>query len=181
MKSKHSHCAFCKKNGETPTYYTSHKLKDENDNITCPVLLEYTCPKCNIKGSHTASYCNLDSTREKPASTPARKPLQVQSNKSTSLARNNKINNLNNIKLNINAGQQSSPLMSVPSIDPPSICKPGGSLTGEQLDWLLQVVNSLPIEQRVCFLLKNDYNPARLDFVRQLAYQAECFLMYCCT
>lgn len=52
-------CMLCKKNGEAEDYYTSHKLRDENDQIQCPVLLSYTCPRCNVTGDHTLSYCPL--------------------------------------------------------------------------------------------------------------------------
>lgn len=50
-------CGFCKKNGETEEFYLSHKLRDENNNVTCPVLLEYRCAVCGAKGRHTVSYC----------------------------------------------------------------------------------------------------------------------------
>ena len=52
-------CTFCKSNGESEQIYSSHSLKDANDKITCPVLLEYQCPFCGAKGekSHTKKYC----------------------------------------------------------------------------------------------------------------------------
>lgn len=52
-------CTFCKTNGETVEIYTSHSLKDSNDKITCPILLEYSCPVCGAAGekSHTKKYC----------------------------------------------------------------------------------------------------------------------------
>lgn len=50
-------CSFCRKNGETPTYYKSHNLKNENNQVTCPVLKEFICPLCKVKGKHTVSYC----------------------------------------------------------------------------------------------------------------------------
>lgn len=37
----------------------SHKLKDENNNIECPVLKQFTCPKCGEVGKHTVSYCPM--------------------------------------------------------------------------------------------------------------------------
>ena len=52
-------CTFCKSNGEPEQVYSSHSLKDFNDKITCPILLEYACPVCGAKGekSHTKKYC----------------------------------------------------------------------------------------------------------------------------
>lgn len=52
-------CTFCKSNGESVEIYTSHSLKDSNDKITCPILLEYSCPVCGAAGekSHTKKYC----------------------------------------------------------------------------------------------------------------------------
>jgi hypothetical protein len=52
-------CTFCKTNGEEAAVYSSHSLKDSNDKITCPILLNYTCPECGAKGakSHTKKYC----------------------------------------------------------------------------------------------------------------------------
>lgn len=52
-------CTFCKTNGECETIYTSHSLKDASDKITCPILLNYSCPECGAAGSksHTKKYC----------------------------------------------------------------------------------------------------------------------------
>ena len=52
-------CSFCKTNGESEQVYTSHSLKNANDKITCPILLDYECPVCGAKGekSHTKKYC----------------------------------------------------------------------------------------------------------------------------
>ncbi|XP_025109326.1 protein nanos-like isoform X2 [Pomacea canaliculata] len=52
-------CAFCRKNGETREFYTTHKLKDIHGNVICPVLRAYTCPKCGQSGdlAHTESHC----------------------------------------------------------------------------------------------------------------------------
>lgn len=51
-------CSFCKKNGECEEFYNSHKLKDENGMVTCPILKKYTCPRCKKVGEHTVSYCS---------------------------------------------------------------------------------------------------------------------------
>ncbi len=50
---------FCRNNGESESFYTSHYLKDSEGKVTCPVLRAYTCPLCGANGdkSHTIKYC----------------------------------------------------------------------------------------------------------------------------
>lgn len=62
------YCTFCKKNGEDSAYYSSHTLRDENNQVQCPVLAKYRCPNCNKVGSHTASYCPLQRQKSEAAS-----------------------------------------------------------------------------------------------------------------
>ena len=52
-------CVFCRNNGETESFYTSHYLKDAEGKVTCPVLRAYTCPLCGANGdlAHTIKYC----------------------------------------------------------------------------------------------------------------------------
>ena len=52
-------CVFCRNNGESESYYSSHQLKDVEGNIKCPVLSAYVCPICGATGkdSHTIKYC----------------------------------------------------------------------------------------------------------------------------
>ena len=52
-------CVFCRNNGESESFYTSHCLKDAEGKVTCPVLRAYTCPLCGANGdlSHTIKYC----------------------------------------------------------------------------------------------------------------------------
>ncbi|XP_054621833.1 nanos homolog 2-like [Dunckerocampus dactyliophorus] len=54
-------CPFCKRNGETPDVYRSHKLKADDGKVVCPVLWKYTCPVCDATGdhAHTRRYCQL--------------------------------------------------------------------------------------------------------------------------
>ena len=61
---KDIYCAFCKNNGEASFIYNSHKLKDDNDRILCPILREYECPNCHASGdhAHTLKYCPLSGT-----------------------------------------------------------------------------------------------------------------------
>lgn len=57
--SKASVCVFCRNNGESMEFYSSHVLKDNEGNTTCPILRAYTCPLCKANGdnSHTIKYC----------------------------------------------------------------------------------------------------------------------------
>lgn len=52
-------CVFCRNNGESESFYTSHYLKDAEGKVTCPVLRAYTCPLCGANGdaAHTIKYC----------------------------------------------------------------------------------------------------------------------------
>ncbi|XP_018496951.1 uncharacterized protein LOC108864932 [Galendromus occidentalis] len=55
-----NYCPFCRKNGESPQVFKSHRLKDRNDIITCPQLRAYSCGICHNGGgdfAHTMSYC----------------------------------------------------------------------------------------------------------------------------
>lgn len=57
-------CSFCRSNGEDPSIYESHKLKDENGKVTCPVLMNYQCPTCQAIGEHTRSYCPRNKSKQ---------------------------------------------------------------------------------------------------------------------
>ena len=52
-------CVFCRNNGESREFYSSHTLKDNEGSTTCPILRAYTCPLCKANGdqSHTIKYC----------------------------------------------------------------------------------------------------------------------------
>ena len=52
-------CVFCRNNGESREFYSSHTLKDAEGSTTCPILRAYTCPLCKASGdnSHTIKYC----------------------------------------------------------------------------------------------------------------------------
>ena len=52
-------CVFCRNNGESREFYSSHTLKDNEGNTSCPILRAYTCPLCKANGdnSHTVKYC----------------------------------------------------------------------------------------------------------------------------
>lgn len=59
LSKKPQVCVFCRNNGETESFYTSHYLKDADGKVTCPVLRAYTCPLCGANGdaAHTIKYC----------------------------------------------------------------------------------------------------------------------------
>lgn len=59
------YCRFCRNNKESPDYYKSHVLKDQNGNVTCPVLFNYVCTYCGATGkvAHTDSHCSRNPKR----------------------------------------------------------------------------------------------------------------------
>ena len=69
-------CVFCRNNGETESFYTSHYLKDADGKVTCPVLRAYTCPLCGANGdaAHTIKYCPENSQSVKNGSTGMKRP-----------------------------------------------------------------------------------------------------------
>ncbi|XP_065322970.1 uncharacterized protein LOC135930112 [Gordionus sp. m RMFG-2023] len=52
-------CIFCKNNGEPISWFSTHKLKNQQGQILCPVLRKYVCPVCQASGdkAHTITYC----------------------------------------------------------------------------------------------------------------------------
>lgn len=66
-------CVFCRNNGESESFYTSHCLKDAEGKVTCPVLRAYTCPLCGANGdlSHTIKYCPENNQASKTSATVA--------------------------------------------------------------------------------------------------------------
>ncbi|RUS71835.1 hypothetical protein EGW08_020398 [Elysia chlorotica] len=52
-------CVFCKNNREQPSVYNTHLVKNEEGEVTCPILKKYVCPNCRATGkyAHTVKYC----------------------------------------------------------------------------------------------------------------------------
>ncbi|XP_030020354.1 uncharacterized protein LOC115440268 [Manduca sexta] len=61
---KSMECAFCKNNGESLSWYSSHALKDDRGRVRCPVLRGFRCPRCGATGdrAHTIKYCPENET-----------------------------------------------------------------------------------------------------------------------
>lgn len=59
ITQKYLECAFCKNNGKSSDWYTSHALKDVRGRVLCPILRKYHCPRCGSTGNqaHTIKYC----------------------------------------------------------------------------------------------------------------------------
>lgn len=59
--SDFTQCSFCKHNGEAPSFYTAHSLKDYSGKVVCPILSVYRCPQCGASGdrAHTRRFCPL--------------------------------------------------------------------------------------------------------------------------
>ncbi|CAF2321602.1 unnamed protein product [Rotaria sp. Silwood2] len=68
-RKKRHICSFCKTNGESASVYTSHVLRNIDNEIECPILMAYVCPKCGATGksAHTIKYCTALSEGERVA------------------------------------------------------------------------------------------------------------------
>lgn len=189
------YCPFCKKNGEVESFWRSHSLRDENNEVVCPVLKKYTCPICDKTGHHTASYCPQNSlsgkkktgfspkrqtTSGRPAIQPLKPSLNINQQQSKICDENNNnnnsiiINNNNNYKVNINNGLDNTERvmkLNFNSLPPYFVGDHKQDLTLFKAALIsAQIVQ--PSEQRLNYLIERGYNPERIDFVRQAAYIA---------
>lgn len=187
-------CTFCRNNGEIPEFYRSHKLKDENCRVTCPVLKLYTCPKCQKVGRHTVSYCPLNRAGHFSLS------KQVQDENEASLASNRKPAPFKPDRGRVfgkprAANQQQEPDEPAPGgvrmrnlaecyarplaldFKLPPINREGGSLEEKWFRLLLRTANDMPANDRSQFFLDHDYNPKRFEYIRQAAYIANYMIM----
>lgn len=180
------YCPLCKKNGEIESFWRGHGLRDENNEIVCPVLKVYTCPICGKTGHHTASYCPLSGKKKKGFSperqtTSGRSAIQrrfgTESLKSTRYIHNQQQSEIcdeNNNQVNMNKGldyKEQVMKLNFNSLPP--------YFVGDQKQDLMLFKAALisaqivqPSEKRFNYLIERGYNPERIEYVRQAAYIA---------
>ncbi|KAJ0170628.1 hypothetical protein K1T71_013999 [Dendrolimus kikuchii] len=82
-------CTFCRKNGETPSVYLTHNVKERVKNkhiVTCPILRSHVCSACGVSGdmAHTITYCpvlrSTNNGQPLPSTTITLKNTRIQSN-----------------------------------------------------------------------------------------------------
>lgn len=184
------YCSFCKNNKEREEFYTNHVLKDENFKVVCPILKLYTCPKCQVVGRHTASYCPTNTNKNNLKQQDGRRSINHNNSNKKRATRNvAKAKTFGQTSVNTN---QREPKLSKQtnntcyakqlsaSFSLPQINKPGGSLNRNWYKWALNAANEMPPEMRIKFFTDYDYNPERYEIVRQAAYIADYLIMNTC-
>ncbi|VDL94020.1 unnamed protein product [Schistocephalus solidus] len=61
-------CVFCRNNHETFEIYSSHRVKDRDGRVICPILRNIICPLCSATGdaAHTVRFCPQAVIQKRP-------------------------------------------------------------------------------------------------------------------
>lgn len=187
-KEEPGFCGFCKRNGEVAEFYQSHKLRDSDQRIVCPILSKFKCPYCAETGVHTAGYCPQNpkvqqNQHQANNSTAARRRRRSdQSNSSNNTSPETSFSSSNSTSHNSNKHLQSTISQSQSIMDtftkpkwPPSGALPGARLSKKRL---MQVKLMFP-ENRIQFILEEGFNPRRLELIEETANWAQRCMISC--
>lgn len=158
------YCVLCKRNGETELVYRNHKLRDENNQVVCPVLKQFTCPHCQARGDHTSGYCPFNPARKSPA-TPRVGSNNRKESKTT--------------KQTAQPARAQRPQKDHPSsrssLELPHFCRANCRLDYDQFSSLLRTCTLLKPEARLEYLYQRGYNLSRFQKIQQivLAWRTE--------
>ncbi|KAL7057588.1 hypothetical protein AAHC03_016625 [Spirometra sp. Aus1] len=65
-------CVFCRNNHETFEIYSSHRVKDRDGRVICPILRNIVCPICSATGdtAHTVRFCPQTAIQKRSTALP---------------------------------------------------------------------------------------------------------------